>query len=185
MTLNSNIFPKSGFIFKDSEGVKHVADSWPGVIARVKAYRKRRGQPEGDVAAEVISQACAREPVICQRDNGHAAAVRKASLKSKIINWLNFVRGHQDKRFVEQDLARQRAEICARCPKNVPLPGGCASCTNTLNALRKEILGSRFIDGRLNECEVMEEDLPTVVHVYMVAVENGDLPGHCWRRRSL
>ena len=184
MTLNGNVYPKSGFLFVDADKVRHVGDSWPGVIARVRAYRKRRGLPEGDVAAEVVAQACAREPVICQHEGEHLAAVRKASLKSKIINWLNFVRGHQDKRFVEQSLARQRADICAKCPKNVPLPGGCASCTNTLNALRKEILGARFIDGRLNACEAMEEDLPTVVHIDMVAVDH-ELPGHCWRKRTL
>lgn len=188
MTLNQNIYPKSGHFFKDAEGVKHVGDSWPGVIARLKAYRRRRGQPEGDAAAEVVAQVCAREPILCQPDSGaqHAAAIRKASLKSRILSWLVSVRGNTDKRFVEQSLARQRADICAKCPKNVPLPSGCASCTNTVMGLRKEILGpGRFIDGRLNECDCLTEDIPITVHIDMIALDNPDLPGHCWRRRTL
>lgn len=186
-TLNANIFPKTGFFFKDADGVKHVADSWPGVIARLKAYRRRRGQPEGDAAAEVVAQACAREPIICMNDGAqHAAAVHKASLKSRILSWLTAVRGNTEKRFVEQDLARQRADICAKCPRQVHLPGGCASCTNTVVGLRKEILGPhRFLDGRLHECDVLNEDNQVTIHIDMQAVENPELPGHCWRRRSL
>lgn len=187
MTLNNNIFPKSGFVFIDADKVRHVADSWPGVIKRVQAYRKRLGVPVGDVGAEVVAQACAREPVLCQRGGEqHVRAVKRASLKSRIISWLNAVRANQDKSFVDDALAKQRAGVCAKCPKNVPLPGGCATCTNLLNELRRAILGpGRFIDGRLNECEVMAEDIPVTVHVDMTTVDNPELPGHCWRRRSL
>lgn len=187
MTINQNLHPKTGHFFKDEDGVRHFADSWQGVIAKVRAYRKRAGKPIGDVAAEVIAQACAREPVICHDSDGrHAEAVRRTSLKSRILTWLNAVRGNTEKRFVDEGLARRRADICARCPKAVPLPGGCASCTNTVNALRRDIIGpSRFLDGRLNECDVLNEDTPVTVHIDMLAVDNPELPAHCWRRRSL
>jgi hypothetical protein len=186
MNLNNNIFPKTGFLFKDADGVKHVADSWTGVVARVKAYRKRRGVAEGNVEAEVVAQACAREPIICQQSGeAHALAVKKTTLKSRIISWLTAVRTNTDKRTVEESLARQRADICARCPKQEHLPGGCASCTNAVMALRKEILGNRFIDGRLHECSVLGEDNPVTVHIDMIAVDNPELPGHCWRKRTL
>lgn len=184
-TLNGNVYPKSGYVFVDADKVRHVADSWPGVIARVRAYRKRRGQSEGDAAAEVVAQACAREPVLCQQDASHAQAIRKTTLKTRIIQWLTAVRGNQEKRFVDESLARTRANICATCPKNVPLPGGCASCRNTVEALRKEIIGKRFIDGRLNECDVLSEDIPVTVHIDMIALDHGELPPHCWRRRTL
>lgn len=187
MTINPNIFPKTGHFFKDAEGVRHFADSWSGVIARVIAYRKRRGQPVGDVKGEVTAQACAREPVMCHDDDGrHAAAVRRTSLKARILTWLQAVRGNTEKRFVDEGLARQRADICAKCPKSVPLPGGCASCTNVVNALRREIIGpGRFLDGRLNECDVLNEDTPVTVHIDMIAVDNSELPANCWRRRTM
>ena len=187
MIINPNVHPKTGHFFKDSEGVRHFADSWPGVIARVKAYRKRMGKPEGDVAAEVTAQACSREPIICHPD-GRAAtesAVRKSSLKSKILSWLVSVRGNQEKRFVDDALAKQRADICAKCPKQVPLPGGCASCANAVIGLRKEIVGGRPLDARLTECDVMTEDTQVTTWIDMTAVDNPDLPAHCWRRRSI
>jgi hypothetical protein len=188
MTINPNLPPKSGYFFRDSDGVRHFADSWGGVIARVKAFRKRRGISEGDVAAEVIAQACSREPILCQPGSGeaHAAAVRKTTLKSRILSWLLAVKQNTEKRFVEQSLARQRADICARCPRQVPLPGGCASCTNTVIALRRDIVGpERFLDGRLTECDVLSEDTQITVHIEMQALENSELPAHCWRKRSL
>lgn len=186
-TLNNNIHPKTGHIFKDADGVRHVADSWGGVVARLKEYRRRRGLPEGDAAAEVIAQACVREPILCQHgsNEAHAMAIKKTTLKSRIISWLVAVRTNTEKRTVEESLARQRADICARCPKQEHLPGGCASCSNAVMALRKEILGNRFIDGRLHECSVLGEDNPVSVHIDMIALDNPDLPGHCWRRRTL
>ena len=183
-TINTNIYPKGGYSFTESDGSKHVAtDGWNGVIARVKAYRKRKGIPIGDVAAEVIQQACSKNPVLCQDDNGQRQiALKKSSLKSKILSWLAWLRGYPHKNFVEEPLARERASICAKCPHNQAFQDGCASCRATVNELRKQILGPRFIDGRLNSCILMEEDLPTVVHIEMTAVQRDELPDFCWRK---
>ena len=183
--INPNIYPKGGYYFVDSDGSRHVAaDGWHGVIARVKAYRKRKGVAEGDVATEVIAQACQRYPMLCHEDDGRRQEqLKRSSLKTKILSWLAWLRGYQDKHFVEDSLARERANICQSCPNNTPLQDGCASCRATVTALRKEILGPhRFVDGRLNACLVMGEDLPTVVHLEMTAVDKGELPAHCWRK---
>jgi hypothetical protein len=32
---------------------------------------------------------------------------------------------------------------------------------------------------------VLSEDTPVTVHIDMIAVDNAELPGHCWRRRTL
>ena len=184
-TINKNIYPKGGYYFIDADGSKHVAtDGWNGVIARVKLYRKRKGVPIGDVEAEVIAQACSRNPVLCQDDNGQRQIqLKKTSMKSKILAWLAWLRGYQDKHFVDEALARERATICASCPNNQAFQDGCASCRATVTELRKAILGpKRFVDGRLNACLAIEEDLPTVVHLEMVAVPRDDLPAHCWRK---
>lgn len=183
--INKNIYPKGGYYFVDSDGSRHVAaEGWAGVIARVKAYRKRRGVAEGNVEEEVIAQACQRYPVLCHEDDGRRQEqLRKSSLKTKILTWLAWLRGYKEKHFVEDALARERATICATCSNNQPLQDGCASCRATVTALRKEILGPhRFIDGRLNGCLAMGEDLPVVVHLEMTAVDRAELPAHCWRK---
>jgi hypothetical protein len=183
--INHNIYPKEGYRFKDSDGSNHVsADGWAGVIKRVINYRKRKGIPVGDVQAEVIAQACQRNPVLCHdEDQQRQIMLKKTSMKSKILSWLAWLRGYQDKHFVEEGLARERATICATCPNNQVFQDGCASCRATVTQLRKEILGPRrFIDGRLNACIEMGEDLPTVVHLEMIAVPRDELPAHCWRK---
>ncbi len=182
--INSNIHPHDGFFFKDADGVRHFADTWTGVAKRVALYRKRKGQPAGSPLEEVIAQACQRNPVLCHNEDGQRQLMlKKTSMKSKILSWLAWLRGYEGKHFVEEGLARERANICAGCPLNQAFQDGCASCRATVTALRKEILGpKRFIDGRLNACLEMGEDLPTVVHLEMTAVQRDELPAHCWRK---
>lgn len=183
--INPNIHPKDGYRFRESDGSWHVGGDWNGVIARVAAYRRRQGKPMGDVKAEVIAQACSRNPIICTEVNAATQEqLKKSSLKTRTLNFLNALRGKTND-FVEDGVAKARAAICASCPRNSPLNEGCSSCRNALIALRKEIIGGRHSDGRLNSCEILGEDLPTAINLDSQTVENGELPGHCWRRRSL
>lgn len=185
-SLNPNIHPHEGFFFKDADGARIFGDTWAGVIARVRKYRARAGYAPGNPEEEVTQQACARNPVLCNNDpQGHAAHVQNLPLKSRVLTWLNNLTNQKDKQFVEEGLARERAAVCAKCSKNVGLPGGCASCKAALNHLRKQVLDKRFQDGRINACEVLGEDLPTVVHLEIQTVENSALPAPCWRRRSI
>lgn len=86
MNINVNIFPKSGYVFKDASGVVHQGDSWKTVIKKVAAYRHRQGLPIGNVVDEVKAQACAREPSICREETEEQrAAYRKVSLKGLLL----------------------------------------------------------------------------------------------------
>ena len=184
-TINHNIHPKDGYFFKESDGSRHFADTWKGVIERVKRYRARAGYPPGNPEEEVINQACQRNPVICREDNGvNTHQLKIASLKSRTLNWMNAIRAGE-KSFVEEGLARKRAAICAGCPKNQPLQDGCSSCRNALKALRRDIIGDRFVDGRLNSCLILGEDLSTTAHLDQATHEFSELPEHCWRKRKI
>jgi hypothetical protein len=187
-TINNNVYPKGGYVFTDSDGTRHPADSWPGVIARVRRYRERAGHPVGDVAAEVITQACQSNPGLCrQEDPTYAAMLNKATLKTRVLKWLSSLRdlrASQPPVFVSDDERKQRAATCATCPANQPLPSGCSSCLKALTELRKSVIGTRLIDGRLNACSVLGEDLPTSVHLEQTRVTNGELPAHCWRKST-
>jgi hypothetical protein len=187
--VNPNLSPKSGYFFKDKDGARIVANSWAGVIVRVQAYRKRAGYPPGDPAGEVMTQACAREPVICT-DEGtmHQNALKKASLKSRVLGWMGLARKHraeQKLNYVDAATAAARAEVCARCPQNTPLPTGCASCTSALQEMRNEVLGRRNLDKRLNACLVLGEDMQTAAHLERETADIAELPAHCWRKRTL
>jgi len=186
LTMNSNIFPKGGHTFTDADGTKHPAQNWPAVMRRVRDYRKRRGLPEGNVEQEVIAQACANNPGLCREDNGqYQHALKKETLKSRMLSWLNRMKEQVSKEpiaFVSDEERKQRADVCASCPRNEVLPDGCSSCRKAAAELRKSIMGSRFIDGRLNACGILGEDLPTSSHLDQIRVSNSELPGNCWRK---
>lgn len=187
--LNPNIYPKDGHFFRDKDGVQHRADSWPGVIARVAKYRQRAGQPIGDPVREVTEQACSRYPLLCNDESGHHAdAVKKSSLKSRVLGWMGLARAHKAEQrieYVDAATANARAQTCATCPLNQSLSEGCASCRQALEEMRKEVLGRRPLDRRLNACLVLGEDLQTAAHLERPTTENAELPGHCWRKRTL
>lgn len=187
--INPNIYPKDGHWFKDRDGVTHRADTWPGVVARVVKYRQRAGYPPGNPAVEVVEQACSRNPVICTDDEGnHQLALRKSSLKSRVLSWMGLARKHKSEgriEYVDSQTAAARAQICATCHFNTSLQEGCASCRQALQALRNEILGRRDTDKRLNACLVLDEDLPTAAHLEREAVDNAELPANCWRKRTI
>lgn len=188
LSLNQNVFPKTGYQFKDSDGTLIVGDTWGGVIARTKAYRKRAGLPEGDAASEVTAQACANNPGICRNEDGaYRQKLAEATLKTRVLQYLNGMRGLQAKGpipWVSEAERAERANICAKCPLNTALPEGCSSCKKAVNELRKAVVGKRFIDGRLNGCVAMGEDIAVSTHIDHLRVSNGELPAHCWRKAT-
>lgn len=189
-SINPNLYPPDGYHYVESDGARIFGDTWNGVIARVASYRKRAGLPPGDPRAEVVAQACSRNPGYCveMNDGVTAAQLQKSSLKSRILKWLNEVRNTRpDQRppGVARELAAQRATICAQCPHNTALPGGCASCAAAVKESRKAILLDRPIDARLNACVILGEDVAVAINFDLIAVENGALPPQCWRKRTL
>jgi hypothetical protein len=186
-SLNPNVYPKEGYFFQDKDGAKIFGQTWNGVIARVVAYRKRANYEPGNPAEEVVAQACARNPVLCVEDNGtNKEMLRRAPLKSRVLTWLNKLRGNKNViSYVDDALARERQRVCASCPSNTPLPGGCASCAAAVKELRKEVLGSRFSDQRMSACEILGEDVAVTTRIEITALDNGELPAACWRKRSL
>lgn len=182
-----NLYPREGYYYKNADGARIVGTSWPNVMAKVAAYRKRAGIPVGDVEAEVSAQACARNPSHCADLNEATIHHTKvASLKGRVLQYLSFIRGRVPGNRVpwasEHD-ARNRANCCAQCPHNMALPEGCSSCRAAVRAMQKEILGGRRIDARLNGCAILGESLPVSTYVEHDVVDNGELPGHCWRKR--
>jgi len=189
--INVNLFPKSGFIFKERDGTTIAGNTWSGVVARVRAYRKRNNFEPGDPENEVRAQACERDPVICTNDDGqHAALVKVATLKGRILQWfarIKSLNSREPLQFGDQINATNRANVCAGCPHNKELPDGCSSCRAAVAELRSEIIGSRPADPRLVQhgCNVLGSDLAASVWIDQPTVENTDLPAHCWRKRTL
>lgn len=188
-SLNPNIYPKSGHIFRDSDGSVHTADSWAGVVRRVKAYRARQGRPVDSVANDVILQACQREPVLCVEDDGQARAkLAEASLKSRVLGWLSRMVKAKSKGevvYVSEQLRDARADVCNRCPLDKSLPEGCGSCKMALKELQGNVLGHRKGEPRYAACPVLGEYLSVSVWIEQQAVADARLPWECWRKKTL
>lgn len=188
-SLNGNLYPRDGYFFIDSDGARISGDTWAGVVRRVEGYRRRQGRPVGDVNAEVTAQACQRNPVICTEDSAaYQHELRKSSLKSRVLGWFSAFIAHMQQHpptFSSETDARNRANVCAGCPLNTALPDGCSSCKAALNEMRKSVIGARFQDQRIHACNGTSEDLNTAVWIEQDRVENGALPGHCWRKRTV
>jgi hypothetical protein len=188
--INPNISPHDGYFFRDHDGSTHHAQSWNGVIARVAAYRKRQGKPTDSVAKEVTEQACARNPVLCVEDNGATrAAVQKASLKTRVLQWLLRKKNEREKQelhFIPADLHAARTDVCIRCPCDKSLPGNsCGSCKAALQEMKEAVVGNRATDARITACPFLGEHLPVSTWLDEPAVLNPDLPPECWRKRTI
>lgn len=185
-TINKNLYPKEGHFFQDKDGVVIRADSWAGLVTRVKNYRKRNGFAAGDAEREVTEQACSRNPGYCSEENAaYRVELNKSNLKGRVLAWLAKMRGSKDKQLSFTEDAQRRAAICAGCQFNQALPGGCASCKAALKESRGQLIGARPQDGRLNACAILGEDLITSVWFEQITEDNAELPAHCWRKRSI
>ena len=109
-------------------------------------------------------------------------------MKSRVLQWLGRVRAAREKTpliFVNDALHAARVDVCSRCPKNTGLPEGCGSCRAALKALAEDVIGKRALDGRVTACIVLGEYIPVSTWFESPAIPNGELPGECWRKRSL
>lgn len=189
MKINRNLYPKTGYVFKDSDGTRHVSGSWAGVIIRTRRYRRRKGIPEGDVEAEVMAQACQGNPGLCSEESEAVRAqIKQVSLKGRILLWLGAMQKKRDKEplvFVSDQLHAARVDVCSRCPKNTALPEGCGSCRQALRELTTNLIGSRQIDGRVQGCVVLGEYIPVSTWIEATTIPNPELHWECWRKRTL
>lgn len=187
MRIKANVYHDRKF--KEADGTLLVGNSWNGVIARVRLYRKQNNLPPGDPEAEVHAQACARMPSLCSETDGGVTikAVRDSSLKTRVLAWFAGIRGHPQP-MVDSAVAAQRATVCKQCPMNTALPEGCLACRHALAELRKAVLGSgRAGDAALTHrgCSVLGFEPATAVWIDSPTEPNAELPGFCWRKRTL
>lgn len=184
--VNPNLFPRDGYFFKDADGLSIRGDSWAGVIKRVQNYRRRAGHPPGNPEAEVMAQACSRNPGLCTEEStAYRIKLNEATLKGRVLGWLSRIIALPDKKFVFEHDARNRTGICATCSFNQGLPKGCSSCRAAVNESRKTIIGGRPQDARVEACAILGEDLNAASWIEQIADGNPDLPFHCWRKRTL
>ena len=183
--LKVNMFPKDGHFYKEADGYIHRAGSWKRVIAMTQDYRRRNGLPMGDPEADVIAQACQRNPALCYEEYPHQREQRKkASVKGRVLAWLNRILARPERKYVSPEEAQSRASICAGCPKNTKIAEGCSSCRAAIKEYRNKLVGNRPGDARIEACSELGEDLVVSTWLDEVRVEAPEAPANCWRKRQ-
>jgi hypothetical protein len=191
--INPNLYPSTGFKFKDpSTGVTFVGSNWGGVAARVASYRKRNGIAPGNPTEEVMAQACANNPGHCVESNGVTEAQLKiVSLKGRIFQWFNELKKRRVREgqlpLVDNETYLRRAGTCLNCPFKQGLDEGCGSCRSAIKQLRREVIDGRpeYAGLLMTGCQILGTDLPTAVHLDEITVDNKQLPDNCWRKRTI
>lgn len=188
--IKTNLFPKDGYVFKNPDGALiRSSKGWKDLIVRVKDYRRINNIPLGDVENEVHDYVCKNHMSDCYDSSQvvtHVPEPPQRTLKSSVLQWLADVRRRKPElQFVPAELAAARANVCASCQFNKPLPsGGCSSCKAAIGEIRAQVLANKKVDQRLHTCERLGVDNAVLSHLEHPTMENPNLPDHCWFKRK-
>lgn len=185
--INSNLYPKDGYFFRESDGSLHRGKNWREVIAKVTEYRKLKGLVPGKVLQEVMAQACQRNPKLCYEEPAADRPKIPVSLKARVLRWLYEMVQHKTRgpiNLVSAEAAKARADVCAVCANSQALGvNSCAACKQTVKAHREAIFqGKVQFDARLGGCKVLGTDLASFVCLDQERIDNEALPAHCWTK---
>lgn len=189
MSVNPNIPPPNGFVFRDVDGTKFQATNWASLERMVVAYRKQTGGVVDDVMAEILRQVCETTPDYCKTPGEkQKGKIVGNEHKAKIVKFLAKVAAaKRDKhlRYVQDSEADARSKTCQGCPHRVHVDIGCQSCKNTVASMRKNCLGGKTSRApALGLCKFSECDLSVAIHIVEQLENDGRLPNFCWRKQK-
>lgn len=193
MNINPNLYPPTGYRFKDEDGLIHKANNWKSLARKVGDYRARNKKPVGDPMAEIVAQFCATSPAYCRSgaekriDRRPAGRQWPGELTQRVMNWVQELISRKRLNMVgkvSRAEAARRAAICRNCPRQQALSGTCGACLKTIRDAGDAILGEKPVDQSLRGCSAVREDTRISVHLDLPApqVIVGELPAKCWRR---
>lgn len=187
MIINRHIRPPQGYVFTDSDGVTHTADSWPHLVRVIAQYRALNRKPPGDPAREITAVVCMQNPSLCQSGGTDPLErVDREGFYMRVMGWvvrqIDRIR-KKELRHVNAIIARERANICRECPFQNGWEKDCSTCRESARVAHRQVLGGSEDMGRgLLGCLVLSEDTSLSVHLEQPAVKDARLPDKCWRR---
>jgi hypothetical protein len=172
------------------------ADTFWDLIAAVTKFRADNLIPIGNVQHDVEEYICEKFPNSCVSRGATAVveirvappAVNPAqTLTDNMIGWMDKrLNNHSVDRIVIDSEARQRAEVCRKCPMNVKWNTGCGTCVDAVGRLSTALRLGKDVPGgkRLFACRVLQHENRSAVWLDKSLVETSPtLPGHCWAKR--
>lgn len=197
--INPDESPPGGwrFVQKESGRVfEHYAHK--PFLEQIRDHRLANGYPiSADWVAEIHDELCREHPewgnTICRRIGANSGPrllsfAATMSFLQLLGKWVT-----AGAPYVDQEVAEERAEICASCPKNVYSEFGCGNCTTKIQQIISIIGGKRTtsLDDKLNSCAICSCNLKAAVHFPLESQESNltpemkqelrDVPW-CWKK---
>jgi hypothetical protein len=174
--------PPGGWHFIDhSTGVPVRLDgeSFADVAERVLKHRLANNVPPGNPAGELAAAICGPFPHFCEEQHaGHTPLVsERAPLSRRVMAWIAvFFRTQADDPGEPQNVADDRAAVCAACPQNKDFSrGGCPSCLDSVKRLSFVWRRDRTtpLDSKLHACDVTGQHNQTAVWAQSTSCPEG------------
>jgi len=188
--------PESGAVFKS-----HDYRTWTSDIL---SHRKANGYAFGEEwEAELLDQACKENPnygqSVCKRIMDTKIRPKKRPGFKEAIGFLRVLQSFVKSGgvYVDESIAAERAEICARCPHNQPQDFSCGSCASAIMSLLGWLMGKRTLpaDYTLNSCNLCGCNLRAAIWFPVSAQKDGlseeqkiafeGVRGFCWKAKEL
>jgi hypothetical protein len=180
--------------FQTQSGLEIFGGDYYDLREKVRQHRLINRYVTGpELDNEIQAQICGKLPsdaraAFC-RDCVAQATTRTLS-RNDIKHFLKVAKSWVVKpSFVTQTEANRRAEICASCPRNLPI-AGCRSCQNLVN-WTIGLVGQRStpFDEKLGGCEVCGCGNQAQVHLPLEVLAQGitsemKFPDWCWKAKS-
>ena len=150
-----NTTPPGGWRWRAPDGQNISGIAFHPFVSQVAAWHAANGvefdrgawEDELCKALKIEGSHCGEPGIFHPLEEGpKERGIGVADLKRFIATMAAIVRQDPASRFVDQSTAEYRANICARCPMNVPVHG-CFGCAGIVNKL-KEFLGGNRVTTR-------------------------------------
>ena len=194
MRVNHGLKPPDGPHFPVAPGVVLRAHTFDMLYPMIHDYRITHGIDPGDPRKDVDNYVCAKWPNACLQEAGDGPTEndQKKLMSARVATWAAMrmrdmpAGGYA---LVGDDVARDRAAACIKCPYNVGWKTGCSPCNagteSLLSVLRR--LRRVSIDSSLLGCQVCGHDTDTAVFMpnsteTPTEDQRPRLPPGCWKK---
>ena len=164
--------PPAGHNFTDASGVSFRAKSAPELIKAVELYRSNNALHIGNPAQEIEAFYAIHFPWLISKVGDSPEPPKEEFLR----DWINRLwrKPPQKEQWAESEKARERLQVCGRCPFNTP--GGIIS---DVYLRRLIILGAGKISGAGSRCVAHKWDCGLAARIEAPETTGDPVPG-CW-----
>ena len=189
----TSVVPSGGYTYTQEETLHTIrADSFTQLVSEVIGHRKANNLPIPFNIEDIVEDdLCRNRSELCTDSEAHLKQNPNTPLTLNSAVKLTRTLFAAGTERVDQEVAEERAAICATCEDNVQ-PKGCTGCNSGLMQKAIEfIVGAKKTphDGQLKSCKHCGCFNAAQVWIPLDALqktitesENKNLPEHCWKK---